>query len=207
MKKMNRLSKKRNSVTFYVFLFTLCVTFATAQRVEKAQNQKPFDILSIFYPAGWMGDGETGTRYINFHEGWKNDPHSVPTCVKITYNPGPKGWAGIYWQNKPNSWGDKPGANFQKMGYKKLTFWARGEKGGEVVEFKAGGINAPGKIYRDSFDVSTGRIVLEKEWKQYTIDLEDEDLSSVIGGFCWVAARSSNPEGLTFYIDDVYYDF
>ncbi|NIM14732.1 MAG: hypothetical protein GTO45_22310 [Candidatus Aminicenantes bacterium] len=180
---------------------------------EKKRSQKsekkgePFDILSRFVSTGWMGDGHQGPRYVRLFEAWKQNPHSEPVCVQVTYTPGSQGWAGIYWQNKPDNWGDQPGQNFQKAGYKKLTLWARGDKGGEIVEFKAGGINAPGKRYRDSFEVSIGKIILKKEWRQYTIDLEGEDLSSVIGGFCWVAASSSNPEGLTFYIDDVYYEF
>lgn len=206
MKKMNLLSKKRNAVTFYVFLFTLCVIFATVQGGEKAQTPKPFDILSIFFATGWMGDGEQGTRYVELFEAWRENTLSAPICIKIVYLPGPKGWAGIYWQYKPDNWGDKPGINLKKYGYTKITFWARGEKGDEIVEFRAGGINAPGKKYRDSFEVTLGKVVLEKTWKQYIIDLEDEDLSSVIGGFCWVASGTANPNGLTFYLDDIYYE-
>jgi hypothetical protein len=199
--------KQRKPIIFYVVLFTLCTAFAASPGVKGAQNPQPFDVLSKFYAAGWMGDGEQAPKFVQLFEAWEKNPLSAPVCVKITYNPGPKGWAGIYWENKPNNWGDKPGKNLKKYGYKKLTFWAKGEKGGEVVEFKAGGINSPGKMYRDSFDVSTGRIALEKEWKQYTIDLENEDLSSVIGGFCWVASTTANPEGLTFFLDDIYYTF
>jgi hypothetical protein len=171
------------------------------------QKREPFDIWGKFVASGWMGDGEKGTKYVQLFEAWRDNPHSAPICIKIVYRPGPTGWAGIYWQNKPNNWGDFRGEDFSRAGYKKLTFCARGENGGEIVEFKAGGINAPGKDYRDSFEVSLGKVILEKTWKQYTMNLEAEDLSSVIGGFCWVASRSANPDGLTFYIDDVYYDF
>lgn len=171
---------------------------------------EPFDIWSKFTASGWMGDGESQkVKYLHLFEAWKTNPHSTPLCIKITYTPGPVGWAGIYWQNKPDNWGDKPGENFQRIGYKKLTFWARGENGGEVVEFKGGGIDArkEGKTYIDSFEVSSGKVVLDKNWKQYTLDLDGKDLSSVIGGFCWVASSTANPEGLTFYLDDIYFDF
>ena len=203
---MSRLKRERIPIIFYVVLFTLCVTFVAARGEKKLQNPQPFDVLSKFHAAGWMGDGEQGTKYIQLFEAWTQKPHSEPVCVKITYTPGPKGWAGIYWQNKPNNWGDKPGINLKKYGYTKIALWARGEKGGEIVEFKAGGIEASGKKYKDSFEVSTGKIILEKKWKQCTIDLEGENLSCVIGGFCWVASKSANPDGLTFYIDDVYYE-
>jgi hypothetical protein len=205
---MNRLTRERKFFIFYVMLFVLVAAFSSAQGVKKVHNPQSYDVLSRFIPSGWMGDGEKGTRYIQFLDGCRQSPHSTPVCVKVTYIPGPTGWAGIYWQNKANNWGDKPGNNLSKKGYKKLTFWAKGEKGGEMVELKAGGIDAPGKRYKDSFEVSTGKIILEKEWKQYTLDLEAEDLSSVIGGFCWVASRSSNPGSgaITFYIDDAYYE-
>jgi hypothetical protein len=204
---MNRLTRERKPIIFCMILFLLGAGLSFAQGVQKAQNPQPFDVLSMFIPSGWMGDGEQGTIYIKFFKKYTQEYHSKPDCVKITYTPGPTGWAGIYWQNQPNNWGDKPGTNFQKKGYKRITFWAKGENGSEIVEFKAGGIEASGKRYKDSFEVSTGKITLEKKWKQYTLDLEGEDLSSVIGGFCWVASNSSNPDGLTFYIDDVYYDF
>jgi hypothetical protein len=196
-----------------------------SQKQEKAIQEKekvsqeikkkgePFDIWSRFSASGWMGDGakKEATKYIQLLEACRENPHSAPLCIKITYTPGPDGWAGIYWLNKPDNWGQKPGENFQRIGYKKLTFWARGENGGEVVEFKAGGIDARKRgdeyIYIDSFEVSPGKFVLDNDWKQYTLDLEGKDLSSVIGGFCWVANRAANSKGLTFYIDDIYYDF
>jgi hypothetical protein len=174
---------------------------------NKLENQLNFDVGARFYASGFMGDGESGTNYVQLIEACKTKPHSPPYCIKTTYTPGPKKWAGIYWQNKPNNWGDKPGKNFQEAGYKKLTFRARGENGGEVVEFKAGDIDDSEKQFKDSFNVSNGKIILEKEWKQYTLNLDGLDLSSVIGGFCWVASRAANPDGLTFYLDDIYYDF
>jgi hypothetical protein len=84
-----------------------------------------------------------------------------------------------------------------------LVFWAKGETGNERVEFKAGGIDAPGKPYRDSFEKSLGTVRLDTQWTRYELDLTGEDLSSVIGGFCWVATARSNPNGLTFYIDSI----
>lgn len=173
-----------------------------------AQSQSSsFDVASRFTPSGWMGDGEEGAdRYIKQNEAWKDNPHSTPKCIKIVYSPGPNGWGGICWQNKPDNWGDKPGEDFRQAGYNKLTFWARGETGDEVVEFKAGGTDAAGKPYKDSFEVTTGKIQLDKEWKQHTLDLDAKKLSSVIGGFCWVAAKTSNPEGATFYLDDIFYE-
>ena len=172
----------------------------------KPTEGKKLDVAKFYTASGWMGDGEKGTKFVQFNEACKERPQSKPTCTKITYALGPKGWAGIYWLNKPDNWGDKPGDDLSKEGYSRITFWARGEKGGEVVEFKAGGISDDKKQHKDSFEVSTGKVPLEKDWKRYEIKLDGKNLSSVIGVFCWVASGASNPEGLTFYLDDIQYE-
>lgn len=174
---------------------------------ETNQGQMaPVDIAAKFTASGYMGDGEQGNKYIQLLEASKDNPHSAPFCIRIKYSPGPNGWGGIYWQNRPDNWGDQPGENWSKAGYGKISFWARGETGNEIVEFKAGGINAPGKKYRDSFEITSGKLQLSKEWKEYTLELRGQDLTSVIGGFCWVAAKSANPNGATFYLDDIRYE-
>jgi len=199
---------RRTNVLLTTIVGTVLFALTTVSACQPQPNgQQPrFDIAAQFTASGFMGDGEQGTRYTNLMEAWRDNPHSPPTCIKVVYSPGPNGWGGIYWQNKPNNWGDKPGEDFSRAGYKKLTFWARGETGNEVVEFKAGGINAPGKQYRDSFEISAGKIQLGREWKQYTLDLEGKNLSSVVGGFCWVATKSANQGDVTFYLDDVNYE-
>lgn len=162
------------------------------------------DIQTLFTPSGWMGDGEYGHKYISFSGAEMKITHSPPTSIKITYTFGPARWGGIYWQNKPDNWGDQAGNNYAKMGLSRLTFWAKGETGAEVVEFKTGDIANPQKQYRDSFGGSTGRLILQKEWKKYQINLSDADLKSVIGGFCWVASADYNQsKTITFYLDDI----
>ena len=121
-----------------------------------------------------MGDAEQGTKFIQLMEAWKDKPHSAPSCIKVAYSPGPNGWGGICWQNKPDNWGDKPGEDFSHAGYKRLTFWARGETGQELIEFKAGGINAPGKQYKDSFETSASKIQVEKEWTVHAESRREE---------------------------------
>lgn len=155
-----------------------------------------------YIPSGWMGDyGD-----IKFNDGWIENPHSGKHCIKIAYTAEVSqgaGWAGIYWQNPANNWGARDGG-FDLTGAKVLAFWARGEKGGEVIsEFKMGGISGE---YGDSDSTGIGPVVLTKEWKKYTIDLEGLDLSYISGGFCWAASKMDNPDGFTFYLDDVRYE-
>jgi hypothetical protein len=163
----------------------------------------PVNVPDLFIPSGWMGDWGD----ISFNDSWTENPHSSPTCIRITYSAvrsQGEGWAGIYWQYPDKNWGGNPdGRNL--TGAKKLTFWARGQKGGEKAEFKVGGIS--GK-YPDSIQppVSTGVIVLSDKWQQYIIDLKGKDLSHIIGGFVWVTSKSQNPNGSTIYLDDIRYD-
>lgn len=173
-----------------------------------ASGAAPRDIAATFTATGWMGDGAQGTTHVTLVKNDTTKPHSPPQAIKVKYVIGPQKWAGIYWQNKPDNWGDKPGEDFSKTGYKRVTFWARGQNGREMVEFKAGGIDArdKGKKYVDSFNATTGEITLDVEWKKYEIDLTGKDLSSVIGGFCWAANKDGNPNGLTFWLDDIQFE-
>ncbi len=165
--------------------------------------EEPLEISVEFTPSGFVGDGQYGRNHIAMDDSWPENPHTPPTCYRIEYRPGPNGWGGVYWQNEPGNWGGLPGENLSGRGYTRLTFWARGDKGGEVVEFKAGGLKDPARMHRDSFEGGTGKVTLNKDWQQYTIDLTDKDLSNVIGAFCWLATRGDNQRGLMFYIDDV----
>ena len=155
-----------------------------------------------YTPSGWMGDfGD-----IKFNDTYMEKPHGGSTSVQIIYtNKATQGarWAGIYWQNPPNNWGMRPGG-YDLTGAKKVTFWARGEKGGErIEEFKIGGITGE---YADSDVAGIGPVVLTTDWQQFTIDLEGKDLSSISGGFCWATNLDVNPDGATFYLDDIRYE-
>ncbi len=155
-----------------------------------------------YVPAGWMGD----TGDIKLDDNYKLDP-SRPDVMRITYTPrGPNNWAGIYWWDPPDyNWGNKDGG-FDLSCATKLTFWARGEIGGETAEFKVGGLDKG--TYQDSLQParSTGPIVLTKEWKPYTLDLAGQDLHHVRGGFVWVTNAQSNPDGATIYLDEIRFE-
>src|SRR5947199_339925 len=79
------------------------------------------------------------------------------------------GWAGIVWQHPAGDWGDRAGG-WDLRGAKKLTFWARGEGGGEVVNFELG-LLGKGKKYQDSASAKLAGVKLTREWKQYEITL------------------------------------
>lgn len=158
-----------------------------------------------FIPSGWMP--ATAAQDLKMDIKWENYPFSGNSCIRIEYknNSGTR-WAGIYWQQPANNWGTIPEAGYNLQEAVKLTFWARGDKDGEVInEFKMGGISSG--EYIDSDSAGIGPIQLTKDWKKYEIDLRGRALSYVIGGFCWATNIDVNaPEGIVFYLDDIKYE-
>ena len=158
--------------------------------------------MNHFFPSGWMGDYAD----LRVNNAWTQNPHSGKNCIKIAYSAKASqnaGWAGMYWQQPMSNWGDKKGA-FNLTGATKLTFWARGDKGGEkITEFKMGGITGE---FPDSDTAAIGPIELTNQWQKFTIDLKGKDLSSVVGGFCWSASKDDNPNGFILFLDDIMYE-
>ncbi|MDR2426614.1 MAG: hypothetical protein LBD46_05490 [Endomicrobium sp.] len=158
-------------------------------------------ILNHYYPSGWMGD----SRDLSFNQQYARDIYAGKHCIRVQYTPrGSQRWAGIYWQQPSNNWGDKQGGfDLSKATY--VTFWLKGEKGGEVVsEVKIGGLKG---AFPDSAEAATKKkIVLTNEWKLYWIDLRKKDTSYIAGGFSFVVTRSDNPNGCTFYMDEIRYE-
>jgi hypothetical protein len=158
-----------------------------------------------FIPSGYMPTGEC----ISIDDSWQYDVKDGKSCIRVVYDiacskEGRK-WAGVFWQNPPDNWGDRKGG-YNLTGAKRLVFWAKGEMGGErIEEFSIGGMGQ-GKLYPDSDRASIGPVILTNQWKEYSIDLQDKDLSYISGGFAWAANVDSNPHHCTFYLDNIRYE-
>lgn len=213
------------ALTAHAFLFVsvLATQIGTTHALSHAYAQ---DAKAVFYvyqdadsadnhyrPTGYMGD--CGDIQIN--EAYDNNTHSGKTCIRVQYSAKGKGpnkcdysppckWAGVYWQEPPNNWGTDErlkGKGFNLSGYKSLVFWARADKKCSI-EFKVGGIS---QRYGDSLLLSRTTIAnLSTEWQQFRADLDGADLINIIGGFCWVASQDNNPDGATFYLDDIRFE-
>ena len=171
---------------------------------------KPFYVYSDkgsrtnhFVPSGFMPNG----KCIEFKDSWLKNCKSGKTCLKIEYDiecsREDQKWAGIFWLNPANNWGQRKGG-FNLTKAKRLSFWARGENGGEQIEeFKIGGITGN---YPDTDTAVIGPVILSNEWRKYTIDLRGKDLSYISGGFAWSTNEEVNPESCTFYLDEIRYE-
>lgn len=152
---------------------------------------------SHYVPSGWMGN----LKAIKMDVGCRTRPHSGTTCLSVRYQDS-AGWGAVAWQDPPEDWGDRTGG-WDLTGAKELTFWARGEKGGEEVDFKFG-ILGRDKSHPDSDNGALEKVRLTREWKQYRINLAGKDLSRIKTGFCWSLKGQNQP--LTFYLDDIQYE-
>ncbi len=131
----------------------------------------------------------------------ETNPHSGKTCIKVEYT-AKDNWGGVVWQSPANDWGDAPGG-YDLTGAKKLTFWARGEKGGEVVNFSFG-IIGKDKPFSDTASNQLEKVRLTDEWSQFTLYLKGQDLSRIKTAFVWSLAGKGEP--ITFYLDDIKYE-
>jgi hypothetical protein len=150
-----------------------------------------------YQPSGWMGNAAATTM----DPGCTNNPHGGKTCLRCEYS-APAEWAGIVWQDPANDWGDQPGG-YDLTGARKLTFWARGEKGDEIITFKFG-ILGTDKKYSDSATGESGAVKLTREWTEYAIDLEGKDLTHIKTGFVWTLTGQGQP--VAFYLDDIRFE-
>ena len=162
-------------------------------------NNAIFPPVKNFSPSGYMGD----VSDLKLAGSYKNLHQEGYPCLKIMFMAeGHMGWAGVSWQNPANNWGEYDGGyNLSKA--KRLTFWLKGDKGGEIVEAKLGGTAAN---YPDSENLTSGPITLANVWTQYSLDLTDADLFYISAGFGLAVKQDANPKGAIFYLDDVKYE-
>jgi len=79
---------------------------ATATTVATSSAAHPFGLFPIYtdraphrtnyVPSGYMGDNDLALSGANVPT-----PHGKGPCLRVNYKAsGPKGWAGVYWQNR-----------------------------------------------------------------------------------------------------------
>lgn len=169
--------------------------------VRAVQPKLPLRVLSDeradlpFIPSGWMGNAKA----IGMEEDCTTNPHSGKHCLKVSFNQ-TGDWGSVVWQHPANDWGDQPGG-YDVSTAESLSFWARGEAGGEKVIFGYGLLGID-KKYHDSSKAEL-EVTLTPEWKQYTISLEERELTRIKSGFLWRVVGQGKP--VVFYLDDIEY--
>ena len=152
-------------------------------------------------------------------ENYEKKPYSGKTCIRCEQVGSKKDQGGWMFLNgylkkwdgtpKPND-GKKGGAGLDLSGADALRFYARGKKGGEVVEFFTCGFgyDKNNKKTVDNPDSSTkkstGQVKLTKDWKEYVIPLGGADLSYIVCGFGYeVSGEANHKKDIVFYMDEI----
>lgn len=158
---------------------------------ENEQTGRPY------VPSGWMGK----ITAMKLDPASTAQPYAGKVCMRVEYS-APNEWAGVVWQHPENDWGDRPGG-WNLTGASRLTFRARGERGGETVTFHVG-IIGPDKPFADSSVTKLEGVRLTPEWREYVISLDGKDLSRIKTGFGWTVSGQGRP--VVFYLDDVRFE-
>ena len=176
-----------------------------------------------FHARGKMGDDLDAVSQCG---AWTDDKYSGATSTRSEFrNTTGANWGGFYFMNgvlpagatEPIcNWGDYKNAGVDLSGATTLKFWAKGEHGGEKIEFFVAGVGQhaitghPIAPYPDSSEryppVGT-TYTLTNQWQEFPISVSQlEDFSYVLGGFGWTANALNNPNGAVFYLDEMYYE-
>ena len=159
--------------------------------------------------------GINGENVRDLNENWRDNPHSGFSCIRCEQMVMNGDWGGWLFMNGMLSEDgitavlndgktDEQGLNLS--GAQELRFFARGENGGEKVEFFTCGFGDgdPTVQYRDSEHKRTlGVVKLTKDWKEYVIDLRGERMDYIALGFGFVMSGSQGTGEKVFYLDDI----
>jgi hypothetical protein len=164
----------------------------------------PFAVSDYYSPDGFFGDGELRGRL----ELEKSCPQRAPgaqgDCYTLTYRPGVKRFAGIFWQYPHNNWGFWPGHTVAP-GASRITFQARGLRGGEALKVNAGQKDSP-NAHKDSFQLEEMTVALTDRWAAHELPFSGADYqgpSGVLGAFMIALAAGDSDDAIVVYLDDV----
>ena len=170
---------------------------------EVGAVQVPLDIQYYFKSWEKVGDAEISSSYLKIDDQFVDPDQYCEECTRIEYNPGPLGIAGLAY--KADTGIDLKQAN-------KVSFYARGEVGGEKVEFKAAGKNllssqtSSDSFKNQKFAVTTQDVILSKEWQKYEIDLSGADLTEITHPFGFEITKGKTAGKIVFYLMYIIYD-
>lgn len=161
---------------------------------------------------------------VTLNGSWEATRHTGATAMKCELLPG--GTGGYYYLAgvlvPPDTTPQPDFGTLPDAGYNgdltqatSLSFWAKGEHGGEVIDFFLAGVGrdpvtgAATSPFPDSSPrwPPLGTLhTLTTSWTRITIDVSARNLGHVIGGFGWYATAANNPGGAVFYLDDIRYE-
>ncbi|MDO5132832.1 MAG: hypothetical protein Q4D81_07605 [Eubacteriales bacterium] len=190
------------------------------QEREAVYVYKDFGLTRNHFTQKAKMTGVDESLVLDMDENWQDNPREGSSCIRCEQITREGDWGGWLFLNGYLPRGESvpllndgsmDGQGLDLSGADALRFYARGEHGGETVEFFTAGFGYDAKYnfttveYPDSArKQSAGEITLTKEWKEYVIPLEDVDLSSIVCGFGYVLndEMDGNADNV-FYLDEI----
>lgn len=164
--------------------------------------------------------GKDDSLVKDMDENWQEDPYSGTSCIRCEVSTRIEDWGGWLFLNGylPKGEtvpllndGSMDGQGLDLTGATELRFMAKGDRGGEKVEFFTAGFGYDGSSgkknveYPDSAKKqSAGWIELTDQWEEYVIPLESADMSYIVCGFGYVL--NDQKDGVSdnvFYLDEI----
>lgn len=146
--------------------------------------------------SGYMGDYKAMSVDLDH----KEDVHSGKTAIRISYKE-KGGWYGIAFQDPANDWGNILGG-YDISGAKTFSFWAKANAW-DVKATIGFGLIDKDKPFPDTAKKSMS-VIIDKQWKRYTINIRRADLSCIRSGF--VLFSNGNGSPYEIYIDDIVFE-
>jgi hypothetical protein len=148
-------------------------------------------------------EGHEGGQSLNVDTAFGGPTQNGDYCAKVVYDRNIESEASLYiTATGDNKRGPNIGLNL--AGAKQLVFYARGEDGNEKVTFGYG--FEPNNIgFADSSYPRKMEVLLKNYWQRYEYNIEDKNLSHINALFMFNVEKQYNPQGATFYIDNITY--
>jgi hypothetical protein len=163
----------------------------------------PMVVSEYYSPDGFFGDGETRGKVKLEKSCPTRAPGALGDCYTITYAPGIKQYAGIFWQHPHNNWGDRPGHQVMP-GASKVTVQVRGARAGQGINL--GGGQRDSMPLHDSFELEEVSVALTTDWKLQEVPFRGADYQNpdgVIGAFMVSVQAGETDAPIVFYLDDI----
>jgi hypothetical protein len=157
----------------------------------------PLDVKQTFRLLERNGDARDDPWRIKIDSEFIDPDEHCEFCYRIEIDPGATGMLGTTF---------KANKVFNLEGAERLTFYARGEIGGEDVRFRAAGKSVDGANARNAaepvrFAFESEGTKLDRQWQRYEMDLSNADLTDITHGFGFEIDRSAlNEPGQTVVI-------
>lgn len=190
---------------FFPVLGIIDKPLADSQSHEVSALLGPFEIDHLYSFDERAGDALLPFGFLRVHNSFIDTERDCEFCIRVEYIPGSGGVAGIAFRN------DK---GLDLSAAKKVTFYAMGGEGGEIVKFKAAGKKVDKNGVEDTeifnnvkFDKTTEEVTLTKNWKKLEIDLSKDDLSGITHPFGLEISKEKNKPDSVVYLKGVKYEF